>query len=60
MFYCLNQLELTPAVSSNAESPAAPPPSAEKFLLDDTSIAALPLPNGDRRLFFQDRFGNVR
>ena len=32
----------------------------EKRILDDTSIAALALPNGDRRVFFQDLSGVIR
>ena len=35
-------------------------PLTDKQILDDTSIAALALPNGDRRVFFQDLSGVIR
>ena len=33
---------------------------AAQVILDDTSLAALSLPNGDRQLFFQDSTGLIR
>ena len=32
----------------------------DKCILDDTSLTALELPNGDRRLFFQEFSGTIR
>ena len=34
--------------------------SAAQYILDDTSLAALIIPNGDRHLFFQDNNGSIR
>ncbi|KAL8792432.1 MAG: hypothetical protein Q9195_004965 [Heterodermia aff. obscurata] len=36
------------------------PVLTDKRILDDTAMAALALPNGDRRLFFQDLSGAIR
>ncbi|KAG7004505.1 ToMV susceptible protein tm-1(GCR26) [Physcia stellaris] len=50
------------AVASTSPSSSSPStsPLTDKQILDDTSIAALALPNGDRRLFFQDLSGLIR
>ena len=34
--------------------------SAAQYILNDTSLAALILPSGDRQLFFQDNNGSIR
>ena len=34
--------------------------SATQYILNDTSLAALTLPSGDRQLFFQDNNGYIR
>lgn len=49
-------LRLTSLLSSSPSTS----PLTDKQILDDTSIAALALPNGDRRLFFQDLSGVIR
>ena len=41
-----------------SHTPAVPP--SKHAVLSDTSIAAITLPNGDRRVFFQERSGIVR
>ena len=45
-------------------SPPAPPSHnvapAAQFILNDTSLAALSLSNGERHLFFQDNTGRIR
>lgn len=43
-----------PAPQSHNITPAA------QFILNDTSLAALSLSNGDRQLFFQDNTGRIR
>ena len=43
-----------PAPQSHNITPAA------QFILNDTSLAALSLSNGDRHLFFQDNTGRIR
>lgn len=35
-------------------------PSAAQYILNDTSLAALILPSGDRQLFFQDNDRSIR
>lgn len=47
-------------VSLNSPTPNSSPVLTDKRILDDTSLAALALPNGDRRLFFQDLSGAIR
>ena len=49
------ELTVTPSLA-----PSASWLLSRDSILDDTSIAALVLPNGDRRLFFQDRSGVIR
>ena len=34
--------------------------SSAQYILNDTSLAALILPSGDRQLFFQDNNGSIR
>lgn len=41
-----------------SQTPQTPPPKHR--VLEDTPIAALTLPNGDRRLFFQEFTGTIR
>ena len=41
-------------------TPSNSPVLTDRRILDDTSMAALVLPNGDRRLFFQDLSGVIR
>ena len=48
----------TPQNPNPAPSPNITP--AVQFILNDTSLAALVLPNGDRQLFFQDSTGHIR
>ena len=48
---------------STPDSPRAPTPtvaSTAQYILNDTSLAAAILPNGDRHLYFQDSTGRVR
>ena len=50
-------------LSHNFSSPAPQIPNvttAAQFILNDTSLAALSLPNGDRQFFFQDSTGRIR
>lgn len=49
------ELTIIPSVGPSASSLPS-----RNSILDDTSIAALALPNGDRRLFFQDVSGVIR
>ena len=45
------------------DSPTARTPtnaSAAQYILNDTSLAAVILPNGDRHLYFQDSTGRIR
>lgn len=46
--------------SSSSSSPTPTPLLTSKRILDDTSIAATTLSNGDRRLLFQDLSGLIR
>lgn len=49
------------AIPTSSRSMASQTPLPEKHeLLDNTSIAALSLPNGDRSVFFEERTGTVR
>lgn len=55
------------AYSCSSPTPQNPRPAtspnithAAQFILNDTSLAALSLPNGDRQLFFQDSTGLIR
>ncbi|KAL8794416.1 MAG: hypothetical protein Q9195_003003 [Heterodermia aff. obscurata] len=41
-----------------SQAPAVPP--SKHAVLNDTSIAAITMPNGDRRVFFQERSGIIR
>ena len=50
---------LTDALLFSPTSSVAPP-LTEKQIINDTSIAAVTLSNGDRRLFFQDLSGAIR
>lgn len=59
ILYSLSKPELTPAVSTTPEPPAASSQSLEILLLNDTSIAASSF-HGEHRLFFQDRSGIIR
>lgn len=43
---------------SNTSSPNTT--SIAQYILNDTSLAALVLPNGDRQLYFQDSSGSIR
>ena len=45
---------------TSSSGPSTAPVLTNKRILDDTSIAALSLPNGERRLFFQDLSGVIR
>ena len=47
-------------VNLDSPTPNNLPVLTDKRILDDTSMAALSLPNGDRRLFFQDLSGDIR
>ena len=47
-------------LTSSLSSSPSTSPLTDKQILDDTSVAALALPNGDRRLFFQDLSGLIR
>ena len=51
------------ASPSTPGSPTAPTPtnaSTAHYILNDTSLAAAILPNGDRHLYFQDSTGRIR
>ena len=47
-------------VNLDSPTPSDSPVLTDRRILDDTSMAALALPNGDRRLFFQDLSGVIR
>ena len=49
---------LVPQTPQNTSNPNII--QAEQFILNDTSLAALVLPNGDRQLFFQGNTGLIR
>lgn len=49
--------------SPTARTPSAPTPnnaSTAQYILNDTSLAAVVLPNNDRHLYFQDSTGRIR
>ena len=51
------------ASPSTPDSPTAPTPtntSTAQYILNDTSLAAVILPNNDRHLYFQDGTGRIR
>ena len=50
----------TPSLTRSSSSTTSTPLLTNERILDDTSIAAVNLSNGNRRLFFQDHSGDIR
>ena len=55
-----SRAQCTNLSSSSSTDPTHAPLLTNRRILDDTSIAALALPDGGRRLFFQDQSGVIR